>query len=578
MKCSEKITDEERQIIFDEFWALADINRQRDYISKLVTVQEKNRSRKHRLGPQAKTVNPPFTKDVIDLRESEIQGPSVGKNENPYTEENAEPSRRCITYTYKLQCGEKRVVVCKTFFINTLSISGQMVQTTFAKIGTTGVVLQDRRGKACKNSKLEESVKESVRDHINSFETVESHYCRKSSSRKYLPSTLNVSKMFSMYQEYCQENNISQIASQSIYRQVFDKEFNLSFFKPKKDLCDLCHKYETSSGQQKAEMEENYNEHIKNKELSRQIKNHEKELANQDRRLCVANFDLQQVLSTPKSNVGLAYYKLKLATYNFTVFNLASKECDCYMWYECLAKRGSSEIGSCLFHFITSQVSKGFQEFSFFSDNCAGQNRNKNLFSLYNFLSQKYSITIRHTYLEVGHTQTEGDSVHSLIERMSKNIPVYTPDQWYSIVRTAKRVKPHYSVHELSQNDIYDLQDLQQKTTINFDRDENNEKVLISKFKIIQFTHEHPNILFFKMRYDEVNFKQLNLVNKGRKQFQFDPNSIQLQLLYSKKLPLQKKKYDHLKYLCEKGVIVSQYHDFYKNLPFTNQTTSEDSD
>ncbi|KAK4876488.1 hypothetical protein RN001_012910 [Aquatica leii] len=81
-----------------------------------------------------------------------------------------------------------------------------MIQTVFAKIGSSGVVMEDRRGKACKNSKLDDSIKDTVRNHINSFKTIESHYCRKTTERKYFPPTLNISKMFLLYQEYCQDN------------------------------------------------------------------------------------------------------------------------------------------------------------------------------------------------------------------------------------------------------------------------------------------------------------------------------------------------------------------------------------
>ncbi|XP_072401600.1 uncharacterized protein [Diabrotica undecimpunctata] len=45
MKCSEKIPEEERQSIFGRYWNLGDINRQRDFISKLV--QRKNKENKN---------------------------------------------------------------------------------------------------------------------------------------------------------------------------------------------------------------------------------------------------------------------------------------------------------------------------------------------------------------------------------------------------------------------------------------------------------------------------------------------------------------------------------------------------
>nr|CAH7720666.1 unnamed protein product [Callosobruchus chinensis] len=161
---------------------------------------------------------------------------------------------------------------------------------------------------------------------------------------------------------------------------------------PKKDLCDICHRYENGSTDEKISLGDEYQLHLKNKNLARALKAADKERAKQKTTLCCGVFDLQQVLSVPKSEVGLAYYKLKLSTYNFTVFDLAYKDACCYMWYQCIGNRGASEIGSCLLLFIETHIRKGVNEFAFYSENCAGQNRNKYLSSLYNYLSQSIKL------------------------------------------------------------------------------------------------------------------------------------------------------------------------------------------
>lgn len=220
MKCNEKISEIDRQSIFGYYWNLGDINRQRDFISKLVQRKNKERTRIKR-----KNVN------IAPERNEESPSPD-------------QQSRRTFTYDYSFIKDKIKVPVCKIFFLNTLCISAQVVKTVFNKTGSTGVVSEDRRGKACKNSLLSESVKESVREHINSFQTVESHYCRKNTSRLYLPASLNISKMYSLYQEYCSDKNITEVATESIYRAVFNSDFSMSFFRPKKDLCDICHGYQ----------------------------------------------------------------------------------------------------------------------------------------------------------------------------------------------------------------------------------------------------------------------------------------------------------------------------------------------
>ena len=45
---------------------------------------------------------------------------------------------------------------------------------------------------------------------------------------------------------------------------------------------------------------------------------------------------------------------------------------------------------------------------------------------------------ISHYYLEAGHTQNEGDSMHAVIERASKHVNIYTPMQWYTLASSAK--------------------------------------------------------------------------------------------------------------------------------------------
>ncbi|CAH2007460.1 unnamed protein product [Acanthoscelides obtectus] len=285
MKCLNKMSEEGRHKIFTEYWGLGDVNRQRDFISKYVTVVSKARTR-------------------IRKKNKHHPAEEPEKNDNTFLElSNDKNSRRNSTFIYSLPKNENnKVQICKTFFLNTLSISAQVVKNVMNKTGTSGIVSEDRRGKPGKNTLMDESTKQNVRDHINLFETIESHYCRQTTSRIYLPPTLT----------------------------------------PKKDPCDICHKYDNSSPEEKLELEEDYRIHILNKNRAREIKQFEKQRAAENSsEVCCAVFDLQQVLPVPKSNVGLSYYKLKLSTYNFTVFNLATKEC--YMWNEVVGNRGEGQ-------------------------------------------------------------------------------------------------------------------------------------------------------------------------------------------------------------------------------------------
>ena len=89
----------------------------------------------------------------------------------------------------------------------------------------------------------------SIRKHIDSFVPVESHYCRKHSQRKYLPESLTQRKMYRMYQQEQQQQG-APVATVSAYRKIFNREFNYSFFVPKKINATPVHSIKTQKSNQ----------------------------------------------------------------------------------------------------------------------------------------------------------------------------------------------------------------------------------------------------------------------------------------------------------------------------------------
>ena len=62
--------------------------------------------------------------------------------------------------------------------------------------------------------------------------------------------------------------------------------------------------------------------------------------------------------------------------YNQSVYDLNTKENTCYSWMEYDAERGSDEIASCIYHWVTTRyfhrTKKTFGKLRVFVDNCAG--------------------------------------------------------------------------------------------------------------------------------------------------------------------------------------------------------------
>ncbi|KAJ8892207.1 hypothetical protein PR048_004787 [Dryococelus australis] len=120
--------------------------------------------------------------------------------------------------------------------------------------------------------------------------------------------------------------------------------------------------------------------------------------------------DLQSVVQTPCGKLSVFYYKMRLNIYNFTIFDNAPMDGYCYLWNDASGNKGAIEIASCFLYFN--------------SDNCCAQKKNQFSATTYLFdtqTSQKVE-SITHKYFVVGHTQNDGDSIHSCIEKQNKEL------------------------------------------------------------------------------------------------------------------------------------------------------------
>jgi hypothetical protein len=293
----------------------------------------------------------------------------------------------------------------------------------------------------------------------------------------------------------------------------------------------------------------------------RYLKNIDKKNAiDSDGKTLTAVFDFEKVLTCPHGNISIFYYKRKLSCYNFTIFDMGNKKGVCYMWDETVAKRGANEVSSCLLDFIKANVERGYKDFRFWSDNCAGQNRNRIVYSLYVFAAKKYNISITHRFLEKGHTQNEGDSVHSVIERSSQAKTIYTPDEWRILVRWAKNEGEPYIVRNMTQIDFFDFKShINDKVWLKNCR---GAKIAWNNIKEVHANNNDPNKLFYKYNLSHSEYEILVLRGNTRYSLQID-----LKNSYSQPLKLSVEKYKDLMNMCQSGVIPSEYSSFFISLP-----------
>ena len=404
-----KFTDEQRQQVFDSFWpGYGSAILRQNYVVSHVTSLPKKRQK--------------------------LDGRPRGDNKK-----------------FELSIENRRVQVCKEFFLSTLGISHRMVEYNL-KMAQHGTREPAKRGPP--GIKISDDIRQTVIDHINSFVKVESHYCRLTTKREYLEATLNCRKMFELYKisNFCHPR-----VKQHYYTHIFNTEFNLGFHLPSKDLCTFCDKFSKlkEAGELTESLIEEKQAHDKRKVEAREAKE-----ADKDGSKVALTFDLQQVLTCPKLQAGISYYKRKLNVYNFTFYNLATKEGTCYTWHEGECSRGANDFTTCIVLMLKKQDEAGAKHVVLYSDTCGAQNRNSVLgAAIIHFLSQAQSVSkVEQKFFESGHSQQECDSMHSAIERTFQNLEIGTPSDYHQCIQRARRLNP-YEVIEITHHDIIDYKE-----------------------------------------------------------------------------------------------------------------------
>lgn len=99
--------------------------------------------------------------------------------------------------------------------------------------------------------------------------------------------------------------------------------------------------------------------------------------------------------------------------------------------------------------------------------------------------------SITHKYFIRGHTQNEGDAIHSIIEKSlrksKKSGPIYIPDQYVSIIRNSKKKGSPIEVKEMSFPDFFYLKTLFDDMGLILTRNTDGDEFKINSIKVMQF-------------------------------------------------------------------------------------------
>jgi len=336
-KCAQKFTQNVRDQLCSEFYKLGTWIRQNDYICSTVIANTVSR----------RTVLP----------NGELKS-----------------TKRKISMVCSFMVEDIKHRVCQHFYMKTLSISSKRIRRAMKEKGNTNVFdgSDKRSGKVPKNKTSDAQI-QNVRRHIDSFPRLESHYCRRDTSAQYLSPELDITKLYRLYRnEFCLQEGIIDPVSERIYRQIFVTQYNLRFYVPKKDQCSQCNAYKKGTPTYQEAEKASWEAHKAREKEAMDTKESDKRRSFADKSYKAITFDLQAVLYTPYTGDCQIFYKRKLAVYNFTIHEAATKNGTCFIWNETEGKRGALEISTALIIYMRS-LPQEVTHVSSFSDTCAGQ-------------------------------------------------------------------------------------------------------------------------------------------------------------------------------------------------------------
>lgn len=173
LKCSSVVTAEQRLALFNSYWGLGNLARQREFIKSCM-----------------EEVTPKVQRVLVNKKRDR------GKN---------------FSYFFTVEGEKKRV--CKVFFEATLDINSRVIRTVQEKTDkSTGILAPDMRGSRTPHASLPKHIIDSVNTHINSIPRIESHYCRKDTSFDFIEGGKTLADLHRDYVEF-QEKSGKQAAT-----------------------------------------------------------------------------------------------------------------------------------------------------------------------------------------------------------------------------------------------------------------------------------------------------------------------------------------------------------------------------
>lgn len=237
---------------------------------------------------------------------------------------------RNVNYEYSFRDSQGNTqIVCRSFFMECLQVTSNRVHVALKTVIKNPEAIENRGRHKPKNKTPEDNMA-LVRTFINSIPCYESHYGRATSQKKYLPQNLCLMDLYREYEKQMSENEEKKkkMVSVQIFRHIFNTEYNLSFKRRHSDTCKSCDEFQMSlkstviSADAKIAIElKRQNHHDLVEETNATFRNDVEIAKESNGKVIVLTVDLQKALETPLITTSISFYKRKLWTFNFCIYD-----------------------------------------------------------------------------------------------------------------------------------------------------------------------------------------------------------------------------------------------------------------
>lgn len=343
--------------------------------------------------------------------------------------------------------GKVLVPVCLATFLKVLHVSRFRVTRIAERFYNTGEMPKERRGGDTTGNKSK-AKKENIFKFLNKLTCSETHYCANTSGRKYLPSELNIRKLWKMYSQDTEAESLQ--VKETYFRYIFNRCYNLGFGSPRVDVCSTC--LQLSEKIKTCRDEEQKNILFTEKRVHKLRSQAFYDLLKENKEhVLIISFDCQKNQPLPKLPDQSTYYSRQLYLNHFCVVKghskskLTKENVTSYVWTENEYAKGSNEIASCLFDYLNSIDMTPYTIVRLISDGCGGQNKNSILISMLSnwFRNASNDITeVQLVFPMTGHSFIPPDRIFGNIEKQIKLCEIIIdPNQYIEMISNFATVK-----------------------------------------------------------------------------------------------------------------------------------------